>query len=111
MAGDTTVIVHFKDIERSDELHEALEKRCQQLATEFPETDRYELTLEPDANDHRAHIHVSGKHTSVASHASAAEPRQAAEAALDRIERELRKDHDKRIFTPRREARRTKARH
>jgi len=109
MAADATVIVHFRDVERSDELHEAIEKRCLQLAEEFRETKQFEISLAPDSNDVSAHAKVTGKNTSVAAHANAPEARQAADAALDRLERELRSRHDKRIFTPRREARRAKA--
>ena len=106
MAGDSNLVIHLKDVEHDDELREALEKRCNHLAEEFHETDRYELTLTPERNEISAHAKVIGKKTSVASHATAPEARQAAESALDRLERELRKDHDKRIFRPRREARR-----
>ena len=109
MARDATVIVHYRDVERTDELHEALEKRCQHLAEEFKETERFEISLTPDNNDISAHAKVTGKNTDVAAHASAPQERQAAEAALDRLERELRSRHDKRIFTPRREAKRAKA--
>jgi ribosome-associated translation inhibitor RaiA len=110
MSGDATVIVHFKDVERSQELHDIIERRCLHLAEEFAEADRFEITIEPDRNDIRAHARVVGKDTSVASHATAPQQRQAADAALDRLERELRNRHDKRIFTPRREAKRAKAR-
>jgi ribosome-associated translation inhibitor RaiA len=109
MAEDATVIVHFKDVDRDDELHDLLEKRCEHLAAEFPETSRYELSITPVNNDINVHARVSGKNTSIASHAAASQARQAAETALDRLERELRKDHDKRIFTPRRAAKREKA--
>ena len=119
MATDTkgttqaTVIVHFKGLqkglEQRDELQEAVDKRCRHLAEEFPETDRFEVSIGAEANDLTAHAKATGKNTSVSSHASAPEPRAAAEAALDRLERELRRVHDKRIFAPRREARRAKA--
>ena len=108
MARDATVIVHFRDVERTDELHEALERRCQHLADEFSETDFFEISLSPDNNDVSAHAKVTGKSTSISAHATAPHEKQAADAALDRLERELRSRHDKRIFTPRREARRAR---
>jgi ribosome-associated translation inhibitor RaiA len=104
--GDSKLVIHFKGIEHDEELQQHLERRCEHLATEFHETDRYELSLSPERNEISAHAKVTGKNTSTASHASAPEARQAAETALDRLERELRKDHDKRIFKPRREAKR-----
>ncbi len=109
LAEEADVIIHFKDVEREDALHELLEKRCEHLASEFPETSRYEISISPDNNEISVHAKVSGKSTSIASHAAAPQIRQAAETALDRLERELRKDHDKRIFAPRRAAKRSKA--
>jgi len=109
MTRDTTVIVHFGDVERSEQLSEALERRCQELAGEFIETDRYEISLAPENSEVSAHAKATGKDTSVSAHARAPSERQAADAAFDRLERELRNRHDKRIFTPRREARRAKA--
>ncbi len=106
MAGDSKLVIHFKDVEHDEELQKALERRCEHLADEFHETDRYELTLSPERNEISAHAKVIGKRTTVAAHASATKAGVAAEAAFDRLERELRKDHDKRIFRPRREARR-----
>lgn len=98
------LVVHFKDVEHDTELEESLINRCEHLSQEFHETDRYEISLFPERNEISAHVKVTGKNTTVASHASAPEARQAADNALDRAERELRKDHDKRIFRPRREA-------
>jgi ribosomal subunit interface protein len=106
LADRANVVLHFKDVEHDEALQEALERRCEHLASEFQETDRYEISLTPERNEISAHAKVTGKNTSVASHATAPDARQAAEAALDRLERELRKDHDKRIFKPRREAQR-----
>jgi ribosome-associated translation inhibitor RaiA len=106
VAEDSKLVIHFKGIEHDEELQESLERRCEHLATEFHETDRYEISLSPERNEISAHAKVVGKNTVVAAHAHAPEPRQAAENALDRLERELRKDHDKRIFRPRRVARR-----
>ena len=109
MASETTVIVHFRGVERTDELSEALESRCRHLADEFSETQRFEISLAPDNNDVSVSVLVTGKSTSISAHATAPHEKQAADAALDRLERELRNRHDKRIFMPRREAQRAKA--
>ena len=110
MAQDAGVIVRFKDFANNLEVREILEARCHHLAEEFPETSHYELTLSLDSDDVSAHAHVSGKHTQFASHASASDMRQAGELAIDKLERELRREHDKRIFAPRREAQRARKR-
>lgn len=109
MTRDAKVVIYFKDLEQNDLLNEALEKRCHHLAEEFPETTRYEITISLDRNEVNAQAHVTGKNTSIASRAAADNQRQAAETALDKLERELRKEHDKRIFAARREAKRTRA--
>jgi ribosome-associated translation inhibitor RaiA len=106
--SDVDVIIHFKDFATNTEIKESLEARCQHLAQEFPETAHYELTLTLDADEISAHAHVSGKGTRLASHARSSDLKQAGEVALDKLERELRRDHDKRIFTPRRDAQRAK---
>jgi ribosome-associated translation inhibitor RaiA len=108
MAQDVEVIVRFKDFATNQEIKELLEGRCRHLAQEFPETSHYELTLSLDSDDVTAHAHVSGRRTQAAAHATSNDMRQAGEKALDKLERELRREHDKRIFTPRREAQRDK---
>ena len=105
MADHANIVVHFKDLEVDEELRDHIEGRCTHLAAEFPEVTRFEVTLEPGPNSVECHGLVSGKRTRVAAHANGAElPRQACDAFLDKIERELRTEHDKRIFTQRRKA-------
>jgi ribosomal subunit interface protein len=109
MASDPNVVVHFKDVSVDEDVREYVRERCAHLATEFPEATHFELTLEPDARSVQCHGHVTGKRTRVAAHAGgAALLRQAADAALDKLERELRKEHDKRIFAQRRKAQKTR---
>jgi ribosome-associated translation inhibitor RaiA len=105
MANEVSVVIHWKNLDDDQEVQDHLRERCGHLASEFPETDRYELTLEGDAGGIEGHCHVTGKKTSVAARISNGEnPRQTGDQLLDKLERELRKDHDKRIFAPRRKA-------
>lgn len=104
MNGDALVEIHFRGIETDETLRELLEKRCAALAQEFPETSRFELTLSSENTEIDAHGHVLGKDTDEASHAMAPDARRAGERALDKLERELRRHHDKKIFAHRREA-------
>jgi ribosomal subunit interface protein len=101
-----SVVISFKDIAVNDSVREVLEIGCKRLATEFPETTRFELTLAPDGAGHTAHAHVTGRSTEVATHAQAVELGEAADKLLDKLERQLRRVHDKRVFAPRREAQR-----
>jgi ribosome-associated translation inhibitor RaiA len=105
MSREANVVIHFKDLDNDDDVRDHFQERCRHLAAEFPETDTYELTLQPDSGGIEGHCHVTGKKTSVvATHSDSETARQAGDHALDKVERELRKEHDKRIFTPRRKA-------
>lgn len=112
MTTSPTVMVHLREVLHLDgasELQEAVEQRCQQLAEEFHEADRFEVHVTPVGNGFNAQARATGKKTDVAAQSAAAQPRPACDAALDKLARELRSRHDKRIFKPRRQARRDKA--
>jgi ribosomal subunit interface protein len=101
-----TVVTNFKDLSSDEEVREAIDKRCRHLAEEFHEIVRIEITLEGARVGFKAHGHITGKHTDVATHATATELLPAVEKLLVKVERQLRREHDKRIFTQRREAQR-----
>lgn len=103
------VAIRFKDVDHDAAVDEALENRCHALAGEFPETTHFEIALGVDAGQVSAHAHVSGKNTQFAAHASAPDARRAAESALDKLERELRRHHDKTIFSARRAVQKQRA--
>jgi ribosomal subunit interface protein len=99
------VVVAFKDIEHDEEVREAIARRCRELWAEFHEVTRVEITfLEDGGAGYSAHGHVTGKGEDVGAHATAKALMPAAEALLDKLERQLRKHHDKRIFARRRES-------
>lgn len=103
-AVSPTVVISFKDMETDETLRQLVEARCLEFAEEFPETTRFEITLRPDGVGHVAHGHVTGSHTEVATHAEAIDPSHAADRLLDKLVRQLRRVHEKRIFAHRREA-------
>ena len=82
-----------------------MQRRCEHLADEFREAGRFELTIEESGVGYAVHGHATGRHTDVATHANAHTPRIASDQVLEKIERQLRKVHDKRIFSQRRDAR------
>ncbi len=102
--SDPAVVVSFKDMDTSDKVRDMVETRCLAFAEEFPETTKYEIILSPDGSGHTAHGHVTGRGTDVASHASGHEVGEAANKLLDKLERALRRTHDKKIFKNRRDA-------
>ena len=107
-----TIVISFKDVdgEGTEALRPQLEKGCQALAEEFPETTRFEVTVSHDGNGYTANGHVTGRNTEAAGQAEAPEGRQASDKLLDALERQLRKTHDTKIFGRRREAQRSSQR-
>jgi ribosomal subunit interface protein len=106
VARNPMVVVTFKDLENDERVRKAIERRCQELASEFHEVTRFEITLLEDGAGYAGHGHVTGKREDVGAQASANDLLPTAEALLDKLERQLRKHHDKRIFSQRREAQR-----
>lgn len=106
MSESPIVAIAFKDLEHDERVRETVEKRCEQLREEFHEVTRFEITFNPDGVGIAGHGHVHGKGEDVGAQAQATELLPAAEALLAKLERQLRKLHDKRIFARRREAQR-----
>jgi ribosome-associated translation inhibitor RaiA len=100
------VVIHFKDVRSDEKLRQSAEKRCRQLAEEFREAVRFELSLAPNGAAFVAQGRVTGKNTDVATQAEASALGPATDLLLDKVERRLRRMRDKRIFTQRREAQR-----
>ena len=106
MTQRLTVVTNFKDLSKDEAVREAIESRCHHLASEFEEIVRIEITLTADGVGFTAHGHVTGRQIDVATHAAATQMLPAAEKLLTKVERQLRRVHDKRIFARRREAQR-----
>ena len=101
---DAVISVSFKDMPTDEELREEVAGRCRTLAGEFPELTQVEVTITPDGTGHAATGHVNGKSTRLATHATAVQPGHAADQLLDTLRQQLRRAHEKRIFSRRREA-------
>ncbi len=104
MAETPTVVVRFKDVEHDELVREEIERKTRQIAEEFPETTRFEISLEPDGAGFRIHAHVNGKNTEVTTHGDGPDLRTATDQLFHRVKHQLRRVHDKRIFLHRREA-------
>ena len=104
MAETPTVVVRFKDVEHDELVREEIERKARQIAEEFPETTRFEISLEPDGAGFRIHAHVNGKNTEVTTHGDGPDLRTATDQLFHRVKHQLRRVHDKRIFLHRREA-------
>ena len=106
MSRSPSVVLHFRDVEIDEMVRDSVHRRCDHLADEFHEVSRFELTISENGAGFSVHGHATGKNTDVATHAAAGAARTASDQVLDKIERQLRRVHDKRIFARRREAQR-----
>ena len=103
--SDAVVAVHFKDMPVDEIVRSAVDQRCSDLADEFLELTHVEVTLSPDGGGYHARVRATGRRTDLASHAQAPEPGHAADRVLDQLRQQLRRVHEKRIFSQRRRAR------
>jgi ribosomal subunit interface protein len=110
MAQNPAVVIHFKDCEQDEKIRDSIEKHSARLAKEFHEINQFEVSLEPSGPGFIAHVHVTGKGTDASTQANASELGPAADLIFHKVERQLRKIHDKRIFGQRREAQRDRDR-
>jgi ribosome-associated translation inhibitor RaiA len=88
MVETPTLVVRFKDVEHDELVREEIERRTRQIAKEFPETTRFEIS----------------KSTEVATHGDGPDLRTATDQLFHRVKHQLRRVHDKRIFQHRRAA-------
>lgn len=97
--------IHFQDVETSSFLQRKCESLSQDLQEEFPEVQRFEVTLTQDGEDRSAQVHALGKDIDLASHATSKNVHESVNDAFERLRRQLRKHHDKQIFKRRRDSR------
>ena len=106
MTERPTVVIHFKEVEHNESLKDVIETKCQHLAEHFHEITRIEISVEQSAAGFTAHGHVTGKGIDAANQSDASQMPPAVDLVFDKVERQLRKIHDKRIFSQRRDAQR-----
>ena len=102
--SNPVITVHFKDMGVDEDVRSGVEDRCRALTDEFPELTHVEVTLAPDGVGHAASGRVTGRSTELATHASAPEVGHAADKLLDTLRHQLRRAHDKHVFSRRRDA-------
>jgi len=107
MTNNPSLFIHFsKEIEQDEPLRELIQKKSERLGSEFHEVSKIEISLAINGAGFIANGHVTGKGTDLATQGKASELAPAVDAVFEKAERQLRKLHDKRIFSQRREARR-----
>jgi ribosomal subunit interface protein len=105
------VVIHFGEVEHDNQLRDNIESKFERLTEEFPEIHKIVIGLSTTGISCEAHSHVTGKGIDIATVATATAAAPATDLAFDKAERQLRKIHDKRIFSQRRGARRDAVRH
>jgi ribosome-associated translation inhibitor RaiA len=106
MSETPKVLVHHRDVHIGAHLLESIERRCATLADEFSEASRFELSFENHGMSVRGQVHATGRRTDLATHAEASDPGIVVDRVLDKIEKQLRRIHDKRVYGRRRDAQR-----
>ncbi len=94
--------IHFHDVPHSDSIRDECEQLAGALREEFPETSKCEVTVTHAGEQHELHLHVTGKDIDLVARAQARELRETVGEAFERVRRQLRKHHDKQIFSRRR---------
>ena len=96
--------IHFQDLRSSEAIREECQRLSNDLRESFPEASKFEVRLSINGELHETHVHVTGKDLAVASSAADRELRDSVTEAFQRVQKQLRKRHDKQIFTRRRGA-------
>ena len=100
--------INFRDTEHSKAVHDECESLAQSVRDEFPETSRVEVIASHDRGEYEIHVHVKGKDIDLASSAKNRESLvAAAREAFHKAHAQLRKHHEKHIFNPRRDGKKT----
>lgn len=107
MTKTPSVVIHFREVEQDEPLRESIEQKSQHLGDEFHEVSKIEISVAPNGVGFIANGHLTGKGTDIATQVEATELSPAVDSVFDKFQRKLRKLHDKRIFTQRREAQRS----
>lgn len=94
--------IHFQDVPHSDKVRDECEQLAAALREEFPETSKCEVTITHSGEEKELHLHVTGKDVDLAARAQARDVHETVVEAFDRVRRQLRKRHDKKIFSGRR---------
>lgn len=98
--------IHFHGLRQSEAVKRECERLVSELRDEFPGTSKFEVSLGLSGEDHQTNVHITGKDLDVASSSRGRELRDSITAAFERVRRQLRKHHDKQIFSRRRESHR-----
>ena len=109
MTKNPSLVIHFKEVEQDEPLRDSIQQKSQRLGSEFHEVSKIEISVALNGVGFIVNGHVTGKGTDIATQVEASELTPAVDSVFDKVERQLRKLHDKRIFAQRREAQRDPA--
>ena len=102
--------IRFRDVPPSNKAKGECEELARGLEAEFPETDKFEVTVSRTGELYETHLHVTGRHVSVNASAESRELHETLVETFDKAHTQLRKHHDKQIFGRRREGQKSSPR-
>ena len=95
--------IHFHDgLPHSKRLQADCERHTRELQGEFPETHKFEVACARSGERYEVHVHVTGKEGEVVASATHWVLHEGVQQAFSKVQRQLRKRHDKRIDARRR---------
>jgi len=97
-----TVRLHFHDVPSSEFVRTECEQFAADVQQEFPETSKFEISMTHSGDEKELHLHISGRDLEVVAKAHGRDLRETLHDAFDRMRKQLRKHHDKQIFSHRR---------
>ena len=99
-----TIRLHFHDVPTSDFVRGECEQFAADLQQEFPEASKFEISMTHTGEEKELHLHITGRDLEVAAKAHGRDLRETLRDAFVRVRKQLRKHHDKQIFSRRRAA-------
>ncbi len=98
-----SVRIQFREeLPRSNAVREQCEQAASALQDEFPEVTSFDFKVAQDGERHEVHVHVVGRQIDCVASAKHRDVRDALHEAVERARKQLRKHHDKQIFSRRR---------
>ncbi len=89
-------VIHLKNVPRERAVRSYIESRCAELTDAFPETSKIEFSLTHEGGNYAVRAHVSGRGVGlVTTRSESREAGAAANGAIEKLEIQLRRHHDR----------------
>ena len=99
--------IHFHDVPHSKKIKDEFETLAGSLRDDFPWILKIEVSLSHAQEEIESHVHITAKDFELAASATGREMSECLADAVDKARKQLRKHHDKVVFSHRRDAQRS----